>query len=59
MTRFKPATPATNAIIRPPCEKCGNSTLLARIEPDEPGYDRRTFECPVCDHSQSTIIKYP
>jgi hypothetical protein len=23
---------------------------LARIMPDEPGYDLRTFECPECGH---------
>ncbi len=32
---------------------------LARVEPDEPGYDRREFECPECDHSMIIeIVKY-
>lgn len=22
--------------------------MLARIEPDEPGHEKRTFECPSC-----------
>ncbi len=28
-----------------PCPKCGANLTLAHIEPDQPGYDRRTFEC--------------
>ena len=48
MVLYKPATVATDAIARPACEKCGNRTWLARIEPDRPGYERRTFECPSC-----------
>jgi hypothetical protein len=51
MTIFQPATPATNAIVRPPCAKCGTSTLLSRIEPKQPGHDRRTFECPRCQRT--------
>ena len=33
----------------PECPKCGSPMWLARIEPDSPGNDKRTFECPVCD----------
>jgi hypothetical protein len=32
--------------------------MLARIEPHTPGYDMRTFECPACDHSQSTVVHF-
>jgi hypothetical protein len=31
---------------------------IARIEPDEPGHDRRTFECPECDHTIIEVVKY-
>ena len=31
---------------------------LRSIEPDKPGYDRRTFECPMCQHLIVKIIKY-
>ena len=31
---------------------------LARIEPDGSNHDRRTFECPHCDHSITEIVKY-
>jgi hypothetical protein len=30
---------------------------LARIEPDEPGFDFRTFECPKCKHSESVVVR--
>ena len=45
-------------IPHPNCPKCGTSMWLARIEPDEPNYDRRTYECPECDHSITEIVKY-
>jgi transposase-like protein len=42
----------------PNCPKCGLPMWLARIEPDKPDYDRRTFECPECDHSLTEVVKY-
>jgi hypothetical protein len=32
--------------------------MLARIEPDKPGHDKRTFECFECDHTASVVVKY-
>ncbi len=43
---------------RPKCERCGALMWLARIDPDEPSYERRTFECPECDHSMAWVVKY-
>jgi predicted RNA-binding Zn-ribbon protein involved in translation (DUF1610 family) len=51
MSRLQPDT------IRPDCPKCGTVMLLARIMPDIPGHDLRTFECPMCDHSESIVAK--
>jgi hypothetical protein len=31
---------------------------LMSIEPDEIGYDRRTFECPRCQHLTVKVVKY-
>jgi hypothetical protein len=31
---------------------------LACIEPDEPDYDKRTFECPVCPNITVMVVKY-
>jgi len=43
-----------------PCPECKSTEMwLALIEPsDEPGYDRRTFECPRCQYSKVEIVKY-
>jgi len=55
MTKFQPATSRTDAITRPGCPKCGTRMMLSRIEPESPGYEKHTFECPVCDHKESEI----
>jgi predicted RNA-binding Zn-ribbon protein involved in translation (DUF1610 family) len=43
---------------RPHCPNCGTLMWLARIEPDEPDHDRRTYECPECDSSITEVVKY-
>jgi transposase-like protein len=43
---------------QPTCPQCGARMWLARIEPDEPGHDKRTFECPSCEKVVSEIVKY-
>jgi DNA-directed RNA polymerase subunit M/transcription elongation factor TFIIS len=57
MTIFQPVTAESNAIVRPRCPKCGTAMYLARIEPDVPDYDLRTFECPRCLHPESVRAK--
>jgi len=46
------------AISRPPCPRCGRPMWLARIEPDKPDYDRRTFECSECGHEEDRVVRY-
>jgi hypothetical protein len=56
-----PSTPSESYIVsiaRPHCAKCGNLMMLARIEPDTPDHDRRTFECANCGHSEVTVARY-
>jgi hypothetical protein len=50
--------PQQRIIGRPFCELCKSQMWLACIEPDEPGYDRRTFECPGCPNVTVRIVKY-
>jgi len=57
MVEFQP-TGQTKIILRPPCPRCGTNMMLARIEPDEPGHDRRIFECPRCDHEELVVVKF-
>jgi len=41
----------------PPCPECGCMMWLKRIEPDKPGHDERTFECPRCLHTESLVVE--
>src|SRR5262249_52882368 len=50
--------PQQRIIGRPFCELCKSQMWLASIEPDEPGHDRRTFECPGCPNVTVRIVKY-
>jgi hypothetical protein len=43
---------------RPPCSICGRTMMLARSDPSEPDYDRRTFECVSCNRSEVLVVKY-
>ncbi len=55
-SQFSPSLPQHTD--RPPCPFCGIPMWLARIEPDAPGCDRRTFECAQCDHEESVVVKF-
>jgi hypothetical protein len=45
--------------LSPPCTLCGAPMFLSLIEPaDEPGYDRRNFECTACRFSRTVMVKY-
>ncbi len=43
---------------RPDCPQCAAQMYLARIEPEEPGYDLRTFECPRCQHIETIVVQF-
>jgi DNA polymerase III alpha subunit (gram-positive type) len=42
----------------PACPKCSALMDLARIEPEKPGFDLRTFECPTCQHVETVVVKF-
>ena len=42
----------------PKCSACGAPMWLARIEPDRPDHDKRTFECQACGKITSEVVKY-
>ena len=31
--------------------------MLARIMPEAPGEERRTFECPMCEHTENLLVQ--
>ena len=43
---------------RPACPTCTAQMYLARIEPEKPGYDLRTFECPMCQHVETAVVQF-
>jgi hypothetical protein len=49
---------SSRAITRPPCRGCGTTMVLASIAPHTPGYDMRTFECPSCNYSESSVVHF-
>ena len=48
-------SPVTTTV-RPLCSKCGAPMWLTRIEPDKPGFARRSFECPRCQNQMTEVI---
>jgi transcription elongation factor Elf1 len=40
------------------CPECSALTYLAIIEPEKPGFDLRTFECPRCQHVETVVVKF-
>ena len=52
---FAPATPHSDAIVRPNCSECGAVTLLVGIEPQRPGYELHTFQCPTCEQFETAV----
>ena len=51
------ATSHSASIVRPCCSECGTATFLVGIEPERPGYELRTFQCPKCEHFETAIGK--
>ena len=43
--------PARLVLSLPACPKCGGTMWLALIEAVDSDQDKRTFECPQCQHS--------
>ena len=54
----QPPTLFRDRLMEAPCTKCGAKMTLARIEPDKPGYDLRTFECTKCNNVDQYIVEY-
>ncbi len=43
---------------RPECPKCSARMYLAIIEPEKPGFDLRTYECPSCRHAETVVVEF-
>lgn len=43
---------------RPDCPECSTLMHLALIEPEKQGSDIRKFECPLCEHVETIVVKF-
>src|SRR3984957_16240104 len=43
------------SIKSPCCPKCGETMSLRIIEPERPGFDSQTFECPKCHDTEALV----
>jgi len=41
---------------RPRCSRCQARMMLERVSPGPAGFERRLFECPRCDHVETSLI---
>ena len=57
MPQFQ-SIPHSQDIVHPTCPKCGAPMWLTRIEPDEPGSEKRIFECQACQNELVEVIKF-
>lgn len=55
MATYQPKTPHSDLIERPNCAKCGAKMRLFGIEPERPGHELHSFECPTCKDIQTAI----
>jgi hypothetical protein len=44
------------AVERPRCSRCQARMMLERVSPGPIGFERRLFECPRCDHVETSLI---
>jgi hypothetical protein len=58
MPKPKQPEPTRVPIDLPRCSHCGGDMILTRIEPEQPGQDRRTFECKACGRSESKTMRF-
>jgi predicted RNA-binding Zn-ribbon protein involved in translation (DUF1610 family) len=57
MPEANPIPPIPAFTLRLNCPKCSTQMVLTRSEPEKPGFDRLTFDCPRCGHTDSRAFK--
>jgi hypothetical protein len=51
--------PSNRWLDRLTCPKCGLPMFLERVEPaEQPDHDKRHFQCTICDHVETLVVKY-
>jgi len=44
------------AVERPRCSRCQAGMMLERVSSGPIGFERRLFECPRCDHVETSLV---
>jgi hypothetical protein len=57
MPQLHSESPTAASLGRVECFNCGHVMTLTRIERDQPHHELRTFECCVCLHAESIVVK--
>jgi transposase-like protein len=47
-----------NEIVHPMCPRCHSPTWLSRVEAEDPGHDKQTFECQLCGTTTTVMFEY-
>jgi hypothetical protein len=58
MTQPNAISEKPGVTFQPPCPNCNAPMWLVRLQPHSPGHDLRTFECKVCNFTESKVVKY-
>jgi predicted RNA-binding Zn-ribbon protein involved in translation (DUF1610 family) len=49
--------PAQDSIVHQKCPKCGARMFLVLIEPNDPGHEKRTYECTECGRETIELVR--
>ena len=58
MAQSLPISDQRTTLLQPPCPKCRAPMWLVQFCKVDADHDLRTFECKVCDHSESKVVKF-
>ena len=57
MPQFSIFDPRERPFDRPACPNCGCPMWLAIVEPDKPGHEKRSYECPRCQREDEHVVQ--
>ena len=58
MAQSQPFPEPAKGVLQPPCPKCGLPMWLVNLSKVDLEHDLRTFECKVCEHTESAVVKF-
>ncbi len=58
MTQPNPVAEKAGVTFQPSCPKCGQPMWLVRLSRYDATHDLRSFECQVCEHTESNVVEF-